>query len=701
MDTLRAAFHKLTGTDETGWTPWTAPPKPGDTAGSATPTSHTPVDAAALSTPAPIAAPAVTPPWRELQRLGLLAATTATPGPIGAVLTTEAKAGLADFLRRMDAGGVRIALCHPAERGAETRYKPLTPDEAMTWLASQPATFDAPVATWTASDPPVPLASLTDLKTLDALRGADGAAEAPNPGLACAIRSLTERGWQLSSSQPSWHTLRSRSTLQAYHCVSAGRSVDVWTKDGQLTMRAECADDLLATDYFDGAGVDRGLSRPQEAATLRALESAGWRFRATPDGLSQPHTSARDAYLEIADGRTVVMMAAGGDAAFMADAPLLADPDRVKERADEVERLYREHVRPRQTRTHDADDVARFFEILYASAPSRPREETAERLAAISDVSPYDTPKVFEQVMATAARGGDVDGLIADYTRIARAGLADADRLSAFRYLSETVPTLAGSDAQGRAALRETFMSVLEHIHTPGMAKRAVEICSQPIGSSTLTERADVMRTVASTYRSEWENELVADYVRIMVPTGSTPAERARHMAETLAPLQEAFGRHSSMKAVRDAHEAWALTLLLVGNETQSERTALMQTLIESRDGQEALDVYPALLLDRLPDEGIVETGECFRQVAALLAQAAQRERAIEAFHTLQDARRGLPAETRGEVMTRFNETIVLKNDVDAALAAVSRSQTPAGQIVDDGRTVTIGGIRVERNSGG
>jgi hypothetical protein len=137
--------------------------------------------------------------WAELGRTGLLGATPAISGPIGASLTDATRQGLLDCVRRVRDSG---KIFESWKGGRRT----LTPEQVVDTMAKQRAEFDenAIVVSGFKVNAVFVMHRLNDLRGLDTAYGAG--LEAAPPELLAARRSLddlTALGWDIGEKQPS------------------------------------------------------------------------------------------------------------------------------------------------------------------------------------------------------------------------------------------------------------------------------------------------------------------------------------------------------------------------------------------------------------------------------------------------------------------------------------------------------------------
>ncbi|GMU51853.1 MAG: hypothetical protein AMXMBFR33_09990 [Candidatus Xenobia bacterium] len=230
-------------------------------------------------------------PWPELQRAGLLTATTAVPGPIGALLSQEAKDGLLDFFRRMEAAGASMHTLTPGPPDRARLIGDLTSEQATEKVLTG---FTEPLYM---RDPKThglyPLEGCQDLQLLDTMFGVGKAAGGPRPELARLLRDLTQdHGFRVDSDRDDCTFSREDSTLRysGSRPLAAYRSAlglekaptqlvppDVWTGVTMDQTRT-----IEALDYFLGTGADRGLENPELAARLKAIDQAGLSFDRFP-----------------------------------------------------------------------------------------------------------------------------------------------------------------------------------------------------------------------------------------------------------------------------------------------------------------------------------------------------------------------------------------------------------------------------------
>ncbi len=294
-------------------------------------------------------------PWPEMDKLGLLAATSSLPGPVGALLSSTAQEGLLDFFQRMESAGARV---HTLTAGPPDRSRlqgDLTPEQATRRVLAGGAQFPEPLfvrdpATWGL----YPLTNCQDLQLLDTMFGAGAAAGGPRPELARMLRDLTqEHGFRVVSDNDDWNYSLEDSTLvySGSRPLAAYRSAlglesnptelvppDVWNG-----FSVQEQDKIHVLDYFLGSGQDRGLDRPELAAQLKAIDRAGFEFDRYPFQ-SYGLTAAQGAvwtYLGLAESKdTESIWLHRPDKAYFPIHPTdLGDLDAIGRRANKMDEL--------------------------------------------------------------------------------------------------------------------------------------------------------------------------------------------------------------------------------------------------------------------------------------------------------------------------------------------------------------------------
>lgn len=698
MDAIRSLFGKSGGQKaDSTWVSWTAPRPPASDPG---PRDTTSLGTASREIPAP------TPrPWNDLRRLGLLdgsASSTAavagatTGGTIGSLLTDRTRDELRNVLVSLDATGIRLAERREATFPSREQYRRMAPGAALEWIESQPAVFASSLSAYQESCAPAGVSSLSDVMLLDALHGPEGAAQAPLAGLADALRALDALGVGLTSRSGE----APMDTLEAYHRLGATPPEPVVVHSGSREWTALRPEDVTAIDFFTGSKTDRGLAMPRAATTLQSLEESGYRLSAFTDRGRFSPVDACGAYLAVGRSLPIVVQGPGGTTGFTVGPAELADLGLVQQRAQEVDQLFRDHVLPVLGDSHlqGPEEQARFFDAVYGTMGAMPREEACRRLATLTRATYFSAGPVMSEIVAAAATDGDVDGRIEDFARISGAGLPDSDRLPALRFLHGTMRDLS-SDAVPYPVLHDLFLDVLAGARDLALAKAAAELSTLPVPGVGFEERAECMAEMSRAQGSAYRSTLLGDYLDVVNPPSPTasPAERARQVAATFAPMRRAFAHGLDTEATRRANEAARLVSLPVGDETLAQRIAVMESLVAHRLS-DPITAYRTLLVRRVEGESLARTAERMGHLLTGLGALNAQDRALDVFCTLQEAFRKDSGLHRDEVIERFDEAIAISGDVERAIAAATAPTRNQGTITQDRETVSIGGIRLPRN---
>ena len=261
----------------------------------AEPAPPQPEDAVELSE----AAPPATVLWKELTAAGLMAGPVSIPGAIGAAISETGRQALAGFVADLEAKEVYFYQTRKAEDPEQISYHLLSSEEAVERIEQGSVKELRVYEKYTS---PYPLSDAGDLQLIDALYLSGPDSGAPEAEYAEAINSLKEKGhrvsidhdsmayeypWDAGSPPPVMTPPRGSSAgvvgpnpLGAYRAL-LGRSTPGPAK---LTPEDTFADQKLtrenafALDFFHGSRIDRGLSEPALARSMREVADAGFTF---------------------------------------------------------------------------------------------------------------------------------------------------------------------------------------------------------------------------------------------------------------------------------------------------------------------------------------------------------------------------------------------------------------------------------------
>lgn len=226
---------------------------------------------------------AVTNPWPELQKAGVLTASSSINGSIGSVITQTVRQDLTASLERMGKAGVKFEyrrrLALPF--GLRDRYGEMSPGKAADFVCkNKPDGLGRLEITMPGAERR-PVHSLVDLKLADAALGADVLEPDEKTSMECLL-SLESKGFKPYNNS---YYNEPNDRLAQLKTLHHGRDVYFTSPDGKTNVQANKTS-LLALDYFAGSGQDRGLKDPVFAGQLKEAEKNGFQFRYDRNTLS-------------------------------------------------------------------------------------------------------------------------------------------------------------------------------------------------------------------------------------------------------------------------------------------------------------------------------------------------------------------------------------------------------------------------------
>ena len=471
-----------------------------------------PLDSAAISGgfvaapgSAPVAANASNP-WPELERLGLVSATTTVSGPIGQALTASARQGLCDALHRLEANGVTFERQRGVRLpGLMDKYIRLSADELADALENEPAEFKTQFNVNVDKAEHVHLQNLTDLRLLDGWAGLGSSALPTRASVIDAAHDAEKGGWTFSA----------RNYAGAYDSNepavdSAFAALMALVHRGEASMRqgngsADWAplttdSDVIGASYFDGNGPDRGLSDGALAAAIREAASKGFTL-STSEYIRNP-SAARDVYTALAQGKSVKI---GHDTQWGIDVTAaemknlsLADA-RMKQATD----IYERFAKPTLSGTDRTSDAPFFVDFVlndkHSHAPDLKGMVLSECLTAERRGNDWNAlSNANEDMGHLLDMSGDPARVLA-FTAQFSAALQVNRRdevWNAMTHARDEMKARAGSDT-ALAQVEALLVRLLEKTRSFPAALEGVDLVRIPMGSETEEDRVRLFLDIA------------------------------------------------------------------------------------------------------------------------------------------------------------------------------------------------------------
>lgn len=508
-------------------------------------------DAVALSAPAP-APPVAANPWPELERMGLLAATPATSGPIGGALTATARQGLLGALTRLETSGVTFE----RQRGLRfpslmKKYVPLSAGELANALEKEPVSFKHRFNVNVNGATHVRVASLQGLQLLDAVQGLGAQASPARSGAVEAARSLESRGWKFRAYNYSDDYGDSDSptqpgTFPALLALNRRGTVDAETPThSNDRVRFSADSQLIALDYFDGSGTDRGLANGPLAAGVREVTAKGYRFR-TDDYYRNNYMAARDAYTALQGGNTLRMGQPDHVAVMVqaADLKSLGDLEKRLQTADDVhERIAKTALAAAGLENQGDAFVHAVMQDKHPHSLYLKAAVLAElvRAEAVSGDARYALENAVED-MGHVLNEDAQPARVAAYTEQFVAALRTSGRKAAWSMLAtmrDELRARTGSPAEYQR-LQDVVARLMAETHSINAAMEGIDLIRIPVGTETEDERLKLFLDIAARESEKSLDRTASDYRAILVHR--TPGEsltvaggRMCRVLETLA----------------------------------------------------------------------------------------------------------------------------------------------------------------------
>jgi len=168
-------------------------------------------------------------------------------------------------------------------------------------------------------------------------------------------------------------------------------------------------------------------------------------------------------------------------------------------------------------------------------------------------------------------------------------------------------------------------------------------------------------------------------------------------------------GLVETTQSLSTAMEALDLVRIAVGPESEETRLKLFLDLAAAAPvpaAARAARHYRECLVQRLPTETLVETGQRLLSVLHLLAFIGQHDRAVEVFAFVQQGLREgrFGALSADDVMRGLSEKVLLTLSIDDALTALAAPQASLlphdGQVQNGTDAVIIGGVKIAKKPG-
>lgn len=328
--------------------------------------------------------------WDEAERLGLIHAGVAVPGPIGQSLSEAARRELLDLVTRLQEKGVDFGRKRPFRIPlAMNKYVPATPEEvadafsqdgSSSRIAYSRAPGPAlPYGSKWVPEKNVPVSSLEDLRGLDGVYGAGVEALPPGQqGLMEAVNDLMGLHWQFGTSRSDYYS-DERSFVkpfEVWRALREGRDLIIARMSDRDCIRLN-RDGLLAMAMLE-TGKDHGVENPDIIRNIIALRDggAGTGFERKGTELELYHSLCR---------KNTVRLALGTQATLSLSPADIADPPAVLSKLKHLDDLYQQYLAEPLHRTINGQDYYMVYDFCTETGT---RFSPHVRAAALRDLFP-------------------------------------------------------------------------------------------------------------------------------------------------------------------------------------------------------------------------------------------------------------------------------------------------------------------------
>lgn len=483
-------------------------------------------------------------PWRTLDSACL---SWSDHRSIRESLTPATRAGLLQALERIDAAGLHFYGHRQVPLVKVGWTTPLTPAETLKFVESQCGWFQSDrLSVSHDGQKQFPVWSVHDLQGLDAITRGCAAAGISAPQLAAAIASLEAHGVRLYRYQSSDEGREPLDPLRAFN----GSLVQVQPSPDKNSPIDADLPQVLALDFMQGSGVDRGLADPVLAAALKALQSDTTQFA------GHYRDGAASTYLALLRGQDAVVET-GGLPFFQISRELMTDRARFDAYVARLQGLYArglsDLVAAGRVEKYAAGQM---LQMALNPSPQATAEEIIDDLTALADL---------ESSPGNASKWGVLDAVKSSYARVCAAIARSADRRAAvqdFMFLRGTLrrdavlPILkrlyAAAPGQDFAVLRLAVRACGDfftddaqwRLLTDGMADGSLAARADLLALLTSTHGHRVAETFQAILSATLPDESAARTIQRYeaLHESLTPQHRPQAV-DTLQALQQAIGR--------------------------------------------------------------------------------------------------------------------------------------------------------------
>ncbi len=490
-------------------------------------------------------------PWPELEKAGVLSASSSIGGSIGSVITQTVRQDLVKALQRLEAGGAKLEYRRriPLPFGLRGRYEEFSAEKAADFIArKKPDGLNRLEITM----PGVArrqVRSLKDLQFADAVLGANVLNATDKRNLEC-IQSLEKAGFKASNYNNYYYDEAPppADALEQLRTLDYGRETYFEAPGGGQVSAGK--DSLPALDFFRGSGQDRGLKSPDFAQKLKDAEAGGFKFRYDRNEID----SFRAYQIELKDswvrkGDSVMIPVSKDD---------LSDLGKLTRAIDEADEVFDEVLAGAFKDAGTAKENAYFPGIVREGAQKFPIKvaaavyaemlrgarkgnddsyRTSERVNTLSKKLYDECNTPFELARKTA--------LVSD--TFARHGYEAATKI--LKQTQEVITSRAASNPQRQEALEDLFFTLLSATGSIGAASEGMDLVRISVGSETQEDRTRLFQALARRLPAGSTDQTAFCYRTVL-------AERLQ--TETLAATGERFckllegmavGRHQDRAA--------------------------------------------------------------------------------------------------------------------------------------------------------
>jgi hypothetical protein len=524
----------------------------------------------------------------------LLGAQAPIPGSLGAALTHSARQGLSAALERLEQAGVRFEQRRVRLPLVARGAVPLSAAQALEYIKGQGPDICRLQAILPGAPVPFAVKELGDLRTLDGVYGAGLSVVPPDQaGILGALAGLRQNGFKICSGHY-YDQDSNRDAPLVEHFRDLSRSWNLTIEKRGHYHQVRSPEQLMALDYFEGSGNDRGLKSSVLAGRLREVARRGMKFY-----VAGREITPYDLYYFGCSGHTLQVDRGAGLFPSVSDEDL-ADPARLEDRLEEAERVYQRILQPAFAGQVDEKRAgAEAMAVLFPEDPF-PLEQRAavyaELIKAACASGNRDPFKDVAQVY-TALRQSSSSA----YELACKALMVcEPFRQGGARRALASLEQVAGSLRSGafgagaQAELQELFFRLLKASSSASAALEGIDLVRIPAGSESLQERVKLFCDIAARESESTLAQTAVHYRGVLVHRapdetlasaggrflrllqGMTVGRHQDRVVEIFASIQEGLraGRYPAHRA-DEMVEAF-LAALAVSGDVERARQALM-----------------------------------------------------------------------------------------------------------------------------